>query len=176
MAETIIITLNHIDGLFNLPDADPWNPNARYRSGIDEVWAKLRSIPIQEQAGLTIRLPPEALAEGLEARVRQAIDRYCAAHIEANLDEIGAIKKEGRRDFILSVVSALALLSIVALVVTVFRLEGALLTALVAWAGIASWAILWGPVETFIWGRVPLRRQIRYYRKLQAMEVAVRGL
>jgi hypothetical protein len=175
MAENITITLNNIEALFAEPEANPWDPAARFRSGIDEIFVKLRAIPIREPVSLTIQVPKETMTEGIEARARQAIDRYCAAQIEADEDEMWAIKKEGRADFSISVVSVLALFMAVAIIIYVLHLEGILLTAVVGWAGIASWAILWGPVDTFIWGRVPLRRDIRYYRKLQDMRTEVRG-
>lgn len=175
MAENITITLNRIAELFDEPDSDPWNPSARYRSGIDEIFVKLRAIPIREPVNLSIHIPDENMTGDIEARTKAAIDRYCAAQIEANADEIYAIKKEGRADFIISVVSVLALFLAIAIIIYFFEPEGVLLTALLGWTGIASWAILWGPVETFIWGRVPLRRALRYYRKLMEMDVEVRG-
>lgn len=173
MAEHITITLNTLEELFTDPEVDPWNPATRYRSGIDEIMVKLRAIPIREPVSLTIRVINEAISGEAKGRVKQAIDRYCAAQIEANLDEKNAIKKEGRTDFIISIVSVLALFLVIAITINFFQLEGPLLSALVGWTGIASWAILWGPVDMFIWGRVPLRRAIRYYRKLQAMEIEV---
>jgi hypothetical protein len=176
MTEPITITLNSFDELFDDPEFDPWNASARSRSGIDEIMIKLRAIPIREPVSLTIQAPGETMTEDAEARTRQAIDRYCAAQIEANEDERRAIIKEGRSDFIISLVSVLALFLVIAILVYVFELEGVPLSALVAWTGIASWAILWGPVETFIWGRVPLRRAIRYYQKLRDMELEVRGV
>lgn len=176
MAENITITLDNIEALFAEPEADPWNPSARFRSGIDEIFVKLRAIPIREPVSLTIQVPALSMDNDIEARTRQAIDRYSAAQIEANEDEMRAIKKEGRTDFIISVVGVLALFLAIALVVYLFHLDGVLLSALVAWTGIASWAILWGPVDTFIWGRVPLRRAIRYYQKVRDMEVEVRGI
>lgn len=176
MAEHISITLNSLDELFDDPEFDPWNPAGRFRSGIDEIMVKLRAIPIREPVSLTIRMPGEVITGEVEARTKQAMDRYCAAQIDAQMDETRAIKKEGRTDFIISVVTVLGLFLLIAIIVYFLQLEGVLLSALVAWTGIASWAILWGPVETFIWGRVPLRRAIRYYRKLQTSDVEVRPI
>lgn len=176
MANNITINLDNIEALFAEPEADPWNPSSRFRSGIDEIFVKLRAIPIREPVNLTIQVPASSMDNDIEARARQAIDRYCAAQIEANEDEMRAIKKEGRTDFTISLVSVLALFLAIALVVYLFQLDGVLLSALVAWTGIASWAILWGPVDTFIWGRVPLRRGIRYYQKVRKMEVEVRAI
>lgn len=169
MADQITITLNSLNELFDEPEIDPWNPSTRFRSGIDEIMVKLRAIPIPDPVLLSIRMPKEVVNDELVTRAKEAIDRYCAAQIDLQADEIRAIKKEGRSDFIISIVSVLALFLLIAVIVYLFNLEGVLLSALVAWTGIASWAILWGPVDTFIWGRVPLRRAIRYYRKLQAM-------
>jgi hypothetical protein len=160
MAEQITITLNNLNELFDDPEIDPWIPSARYRSGIDEIMVKLRAIPISEPARLSIGVPKEVMTDEGVTRTKQAIDRYCAAQIDAQVDEIRAIKKEGRSDFIISIVSVLGLFFLIAIIVYLLQLEGVLLSALVAWTGIASWAILWGPVETFIWGRVPLRRAI----------------
>lgn len=128
MAENIVITLDKIEALFAEPDGDPWNPSARYRSGIDEIFLKLRAVPIREPVSLTLQLLKQSTDESLEARTKQAIDRYCTAQIEANEDEMRAIKKEGRADFIISVVSVLVLFLAIAIIVYAFHLEGVLLS------------------------------------------------
>jgi hypothetical protein len=171
----IDIDLNSPVELFEEPASDPWDPATRYRSGIDEIWAKLRSIPIHAPVAITIRLPDEALTVGLEMRTKDAITRYCDAKIEAVTNERVAVIKEGRRDFILSIVTVLGLFLIIALLVRVFQMEGALLTALVAWTGIAAWAILWNPVDSFVWARTPLRREIYLWEKLKGSDLSVRA-
>jgi hypothetical protein len=176
MAETITITLDHIETLFDEPDLNPWDPSARYRSGIDEIIVKLRAIPIRESVSLIIRVPKETMTADLDSRTKQAIDRYCMAQIETNEDEKRAVKKEGRTDFLISVIGVLALFLIIAIIVHGLQLEGALLSAIVGWTGIASWAILWGPVDTFIWGRLPLRRAISYHQKLKASNVEIQPI
>lgn len=162
----ITLDLNTIDELFGEPAADPWQPESRHRSGIDEIMAKLRARPLREETGLTIRLPGQAVDGDLPGRVRAAIDRYCAARIAADEDEVTAINQEGRRDFIISIVAVVGLLLAIALLLSALSLDGPLASAIVGWAGIASWAILWNPVDTFVWGRRGFRQDIRYCRKL----------
>jgi hypothetical protein len=171
----INVDLNSPVELFAEPASDPWDPAARYRSGIDEIWAKLRINPSREPVNIIIHLPDEALTAGLEMQTKEAIIRYCNAQIEAVTDERVAVIKDGRRDFILSIITVLGLFLIIALLVSVFQMESALLTVLVAWAGIAAWAILWNPVDTFVWARTPLRREIRLWEKLKGSDLSVRS-
>lgn len=173
MTENIAINLRSIDELFGEPAADPWDPETRYRSGIDEIWARLRMIPIAKPVSFTIHLPSTAISEDLETRTRQAFDRYCMAQIETNSNEIDTIKIAGRRDFVISIVATLGLLALIATIAAVLHLDGVLLSALIAWTGIAAWAILWGPVDTFIWGRLPYRREIRFYEKMLSSDLDV---
>ena len=107
------------------------------------------------------------------AGLRAAVDRYCAARIAADEDEIEAINQEGRRDFIISILVVAGLLAMIAIVLTTLGLEGPLASALVGWAGIASWAILWNPVDTFVWGRRGFRKDTRYCRKLMETELRI---
>jgi hypothetical protein len=170
----INIDLNSPVELFEEPASDPWDLAARYRSGIDEIRAKLRTVPMNEPVAIAIRLPDEALTAGLEMQAKDAIIRYCDAQIEAVTVEKSAVVKEGRRDFLISILTVLVLFLIIILLVVVFQMEGVLVTALVAWTGIAAWAILWNPVDTFVWGRIPLRREIHLWEKLRASNLMVR--
>lgn len=169
----ITITLKHIDDLFGEPTADPWDPSARYRSGIDEIFSKLRAIPIYEAIDIAIRLPHEEIYDGLEERIRAAIDRYCDARIEANADEIAGIKKEGRRDFLISIAVVITLLALVLILSYVLKPIDFLQTALVAWTGIAAWAILWNPVDTYVWGWRPNKRDIKYCQKIKSASLQI---
>lgn len=169
----ITLDLNTIDELFGEPAADPWQPESRHRSGIDEIMAKLRARPLREETGVTIRLPARAMEGDLPGRVRAAIDRYCAARIAADEDEIDAINQEGRRDFIISILAVAGLVIVIAIVLIGLGLEGPLASALVGWTGIASWAILWNPVDTFVWGRRGFKKDSRYCRKLMETELRI---
>lgn len=172
----IILTLNNIEELFAEPAADPWQLTARYRSGIDEIMAKLRTRPLRGDTTIAIRLPPDALDNAPTAGLRAAVDRYCAARIAADEDEIEAINQEGRRDFIISILVVAGLLAMIAIVLTTLGLEGPLASALVGWAGIASWAILWNPVDTYVWGRRGFKKDTGYCRKLMETELRIEPL
>jgi hypothetical protein len=169
----ITIELNELKDLYEEPAIDPWNPDTRFRSGIEEIVAKTRGFPVHEPVEIALRLPVDALNEGTERDVRESLGRYYDAQIEAVTDEKYAIIREGRRDFFISIFAVLGLFLFIAFLVIVFELEGPLLSALIAWTGIASWAILWHPVESFVWGRVPLRREIQLWKKLRSSRVAV---
>jgi hypothetical protein len=173
--DTIKIDLQSPDDLFADPEVDPWQPNSRNRSGIDEIFAKLRPYPTREPVAILVQLPPDMMTSDIERQTHDAVRRYCDGQIEVLSDELAATHSEGRRDFIVSIFVVLGLFAIIALLVSLLKLEGPLLTALVAWTGIATWAILWYPVDTFVWGRVPLRRTIRQWQKLKNSEILVRS-
>lgn len=172
-SETITLTLPTTAALFDDPTADPWDPAARYRSGIDEVWAELDSRPVSEATTLSIRLPATESTPDLEARIRAAIGRYATAIIEEKEDELRATSLEARRNFLISILVTALLFGLIGLLIYFLAIEGALQTALIGWGGIAAWAILWNPVDTFVWGRRSARRQVNLARKLARMPVRV---
>lgn len=176
MAEnsTIRITLDSLEELFDEPEADPWDPDSRFRSGIDELLAKLRLLPPREAVDIVIEVSGQTVTPEFEPRTRQAIATYCDAHLEATRDEKMALHGSGRRDFIISVVVVAVLILVVSVLIAGFQLDGILRSALVGWTGIAAWAILWNPVDTFVWGRLPLRREIALLERLKSIPVAVR--
>lgn len=169
----IILTLNDINELFAEPAADPWQPASRYRSGIDEIMARLRTLPLRQKTAITIRLPARDVDDDLPARIRAAVGRYGAARIAADEDEVAAINQEGRRDFIISLVIVVLLLGAMALLLQALSLDGPLAAALIGWTGIASWAILWNPVDTFVWGRRGFKKDNKYCRKLMEAELQI---
>lgn len=171
---SIELTLDSIDELFTEPEIDPWNSNARFRSGIDEIMSKIRSIPIREPVTILLQLPASAITPDLASRTKEAIRRYCQAQNEITTDEINVIRKDGKKDFFISILVVLGLFAIIALIYYIFEPKEPLLTLLIAWTSIASWAILWNPVDTFVWGRVPLQRENRYRDKLMNSEITIR--
>lgn len=169
----ITVTLNSLDELFAEPSANPWDPAARYRSGIDEIFSKLRAIPVYEDVELVLRLPRSEVEAGLEQRARDAIGRYCAARIEANAEEIDGIRKEGRRDFFISIGVVAGLMAVILVLGTLVGSNDVIQAALVAWTGIAAWAILWNPVDTYVWGWRPSKRDIKYCEKVSAAPLRI---
>lgn len=136
----------------------------------------MREFSLHDPVKIVIQVPPETVtAQDWTSRTRAAVQRYSDAQIETASAEINAIRIGGRNDFILSFIVVISLLTIIVLVASLLELEGPLLSAVIAWTGIASWAILWYPVDTFIWGRVPLRREIRQWEKLKSSEIDIRS-
>lgn len=169
----INVTLKSLEELFTSPEPDFWSPTARYRSGIDEIWAKLRLEPAARPAHIVFHLPQEITAPDLAERMTAALGRYADVRAAANEEEIAAVKREGRRNFLISLVVVIGLFLALFVLNALLKPTDAILAVIVAWTGIAVWAILWNPVDTYVWGWRPNRHEVRLCDKLRAAQVEI---
>lgn len=102
----IEIRLNTIEELFGEPAADPFDPQSRYQSGIDEIAQQPRLMWRPQLTRLLIRLPGEAMEPDLPGRTKAALERYCAAKVRENQQAITETRHQGRWGFISALIIA----------------------------------------------------------------------
>ena len=169
----IEIGLNMIEELFGEPGADPFDPQSRYVSGIDEIAQQLRLMPQRQPTQVVIRLPAEAMEPDLLAHTKAALGRYCAAKVRENQQAVDETRHQGRSDFISSLIIAGVVITLTAVVVYSNILGTLLSTALTYWVAIINWVVLWDPIWTFVYAWRPYRRERQLYDNLQAAELLI---
>jgi hypothetical protein len=171
----ITLKLNSMEELFAEPAADPFDPQSRYLSGIDEVAGQLRLIPrnLNEQTQLTIALPATAVTPTTQSTLKAALDRYSTAQITANQQVIAELRIGSRRQsiyaLIISVVLVIFTLLLLALIPKLNEYSG----ALAGFLGIAIWVIFWDPIYNYVYAWRPNRLDIRVFENLRQATLIV---
>ncbi len=156
------IRLLRIEDLFRPPELDPFRPeHAGYdeRSGVDQMLAALRLARPDAAATVTIELPDEELPPDAQERARSAIDRYCRRKIDLIDDEIEDTRRFGVRALLWGFLAVVVLNGIA----SAFDDDW---DPIAQGLSVASWVILWVPVNLLVYDLFYYRRDRRAYRAL----------
>lgn len=167
------LELNRADELFAEPEADPFDPNTRFQSGIDELIAQLRLHPreLGHTSHIGIRLPASEINADTKASIRAALERYCVANIELNRQIIADLRVSSGWYTISAILVSLALILFAGALVNVMPSQyGGAIAGLV---GIAIWVILWDPIYNYFYAWRPNRRDIRVLENLRNCELTL---
>ena len=143
---------------------------------LDEMQARSPDVPIH----LTLYLPGDQITPDLEALATDAIRRYCEFQIGIHEREIYSTRFNGRHDFRVGLVGMAIFLFLSAICYAVVSnasnyLIIGLAAVLATFFSVASWVIIWGPVDTLVYGWRPVRRQARLYRSIAAAQLTIRA-
>jgi hypothetical protein len=156
------VRLLRIEDLFRPPELDPFRPeHARYdeRSGVDQMLAALRPARRKATATVTIELPDRALPADAQERARAAIDRYCRRKIDLLDEEIEDTRRFGIRALIWGFIAVVVLNGIASGIEDDWD-------PIAQGLSVASWVILWVPVNLLVYDLFYYRRDRRAYRAL----------
>lgn len=156
------IRLLSIEDLFRPPELDPFRPeHAGYdeRSGVEQMLAALRLAKKRATASVTIELPDEALPPDAQGRTRAAIDRYCRRKIDLLDDEIDDARRFGIRALLWGFLAVVILNGLA----STFEDDW---DPIAQGLSVASWVILWVPVNLLVYDLFYYRRDQRAYRAL----------
>ena len=173
----IKLKLNSIEEFFGEPTADPFDPDSRYQSGIDEVvgYLRLRRHELGEKTRLVIQLPQTAVTPDAPSTLKAALDRYAAAQIAQNRQAIDELRVGSRRQalsaFIIVAVLILFTMLLLAAIPPLQDFSG----ALAGFVGIAVWVIFWDPIYNYAYAWRPNRLDIKVFENLQEAELVVDG-
>ena len=76
--DEIKVRLNGIEELFSEPEADPFDPDSRYWTGLEELLEQMHGLRSKERR-VVIELPPETLKSDLQKKTEAGLRRYCRA-------------------------------------------------------------------------------------------------
>lgn len=177
---SITLPLQHIDELFNAPDANPFSTHEvdiLGESGMDCIKKRITRLwPRRpDSLSVTLQLPVEEITPGLAERTSHAIQRYCNDRIANNRLQRGLVMQRSRRQFTGAIVgTVIALLAIVLLATNPFGLLPdvlrGVLTVLSAFAiAVLIFDALWSLV--FDW--VPFVQDNTVHTILMGMELSI---
>jgi hypothetical protein len=174
----IHISLATLDQFFSEPTADPFDPNSRYVSGIDELVGELlRLNPNQRKmvTRLVVTLQAGTDIAGLEGSLRDALQRYCAAQVDANHRALEDVHRSGRRVLPYSIVAGLLAVVVGLLLALSGLVPDPLLPIVASVVSVFAWVALWQPAQLFLYDWIPYSRDERLYRWLGELDVRVQS-
>ena len=174
----ILLTLNTIAELFAEPTADPFDPNSRYVSGIDEIVGQMRlkRRDLKISSRLVVRLPQAAVTTETQPTLKAAVNRYCKAKIAENKQVIDELRVGSRRETISAFIIAVVLILLTVLFSSYFPRLQALNGSIAGFVGIAVWVIFWDPIYNYVYAWRPNRLDIRVFENLQTTDLIVEGI
>ena len=171
--KTINIRLNSIEVLFEEPDFNPFDPESRDRSGMDELMDQLRESYLKRPLKINLGLPPESEDSVKEKAVKIAIDRYCSVKIRGCEQEIYDVISQGKQDLLSALLFSL-LLFLGAFFVTQLSFLPEFIIYLIATGfGIIAWVVLWPPLDNLLYEWKPCRHMQRKYKYIQSAELEI---
>ena len=155
--------------------ADPFDPESRYISGIDEVVGQMRLRPrdLDDPSRLTIRLPETAVSPTTQSTLKAALERYCAAKIAENQQIIDELQISSRRQAISALVIVVILILLTIFLINFIPGLQAVSGAIASFMGIAVWVIFWDPIYNYVYAWRPNMLDIRVYKNLLATDLVV---
>jgi hypothetical protein len=169
------IQLKTIDELFAPPEANPFEPDSRYTTGIEELAHQLakRHLRGPKPAQVIITLPDQAIEPGLKEKTQAALARYAAAQIEAADLEIEQLRRRGRFSFISAIVIILVAIVVVWFIGWLNLLPATVQSFLVGGLSVFSWVAVWDPFNIYLYEwRSPARNR-RIFEQLRQAEVVI---
>jgi hypothetical protein len=122
----------------------------------------------------TIVLPSDQITPDAEARLREALTRYCQYHIRQNRQDLISLRWQGVK----ALQNGIIFLGICLLLSTLFENAEILPEWLRRFGGegflIAGWVSLWHPIEILLYEWWPFSRQIRIYANIMQMDIVLK--
>ncbi|MGH3406530.1 MAG: hypothetical protein ACRDRJ_29115 [Streptosporangiaceae bacterium] len=143
------------------PSADLLSPQARLKSGIDDLLLQLRAQRLTRIRNVTVLLPAAEITDSTGQRLAQAVRRYCELRLRENELSRRVARRDGVAAFGIGIVLfgfglwLSTVFSAKDLPTTVQQLLGNGVFLVIAWVG------LWYPLDTLVFTGQPLKREQR---------------
>ena len=173
--DEVINPLDDITHLFVAPDFDPFAAQAIYVSGIDLLITALRSKTLRKKTRVILLLPPDQISAGLEPKLQQAMNRYCAFKIQGDKSELASTLWQGTKALQSGVVFLAVCLTLAALIDQPSVLPTYLTTILSEGLTIVGWVSLWRPVELLLYEWWPTWRDRQIYQHITRADLVIRS-
>lgn len=170
----IRIRLKTIDALFATPEINPFDPDTRYISGIDELVQQLTAMKLRHsKTRVIINLPAQAMRPGLKEKTQAAIARYCNVQIKSAMGDIDQLRRQGRFSLVSAVIIISVAIGLVTLISWLDIFNGTLATFVTAGLSVFSWVAVWEPFNIYLYyWRIPARTR-RLFEHLQQAELVI---
>jgi hypothetical protein len=182
-SETVFVEIDDIRHMMMAPPRDIFSTRPYVYMGQSVVDRLLEHFKLQkglerQKHRLVLLMRPDMITPNLSEEFEAAMDRYTKTKIEDNQNKMAAIHRRG----ILEIPYAMIFLIISVSLGFVFRSEA--ITGIPSvWASVLSegffivgWVAMWGPLDTLLFERFPLKGENRALRALERMKIEVRPL
>jgi hypothetical protein len=172
--DQIRVQLNAIEELFAQPEIDPFDPNTRYVSGVDEAVQKLTGrSPKQKTLQLEISLPAQHVKPGLQDATKDALARYANAQIKGADEELEYLRRRGRFSLLSAIIIVVVAIVVVWFIGRLNLLGDTIQSFLVGGLSVFSWVAVWEPFNIYLYDwRAPART--RYiFEQLRKAQVVI---
>ena len=167
----IILHLDNLAQFFAVPEPDPFDPQARFATGLEQIISELKPKGLMRKVRTTIVLPADQIVPDAEARLREALTRYCLHHTRQNRQDLISLRWQG----IKALQNGILFLGGCLLLSALFERADMLPDWLRRFGSegflIAGWVSLWHPIEILLYEWWPLSRQINIYRSIMRMDI-----
>jgi hypothetical protein len=177
----VTLRLKTIEHLFAEPGLSPFDPYYApysFAAGMDYLVGEMRRRPGATRTELTVLLPLDQIEAqpGLEARTREAIGRYAEAWASSARQTQDIEGITARR-----VLAVAALFFVVANLVylwygrtgSILGVSGIVVDVAVEGLGVASWVVIWWPLDQLMHASWQHRLDERAYRTLQGIHLRI---
>jgi hypothetical protein len=140
---------------------------------MDDLVAEVSAHSLRQRSRARIVLPDREIQPDTEARVRHAIDRYCALRLVENANELRTLRREG-----LGALAIGGVILVLGLFLSGFLSRSSVPTTVRDYLGqgvflVVAWVGLWYPLDTLLWTpRVQVRHR-KVLHTIRNMEVTV---
>ena len=150
---SVNLRLRTIEDFFRPPEIDPtadWFRKHSLASSVDYVVDKVGDRPGIASVSVTIHLPAETIAEGLEQRVEAGVVKCCDARLHA-VEQ--ATAEDRSRRWLMLAFSVFAVFVLVWVAQQLSDSGQSLLGVASEGLSIAAWVMLWHPLEKVVFNR-----------------------
>ena len=167
----LLLHLDNLAQFFAVSEPDPFDPRTRLASGLETIASELKPKALIRKVRTTIVLPADQITPDAEARLREALTRYCQYQIRQNRQDLISLRWQG----IKALQNGIIFLGVCLLLSTLFENAELLPEWLRRFGGegflIAGWVSLWHPIEILLYEWWPFSRQIHIYESISRMEI-----
>lgn len=170
----IELNLRDLEQFFNTMDPSPFHEKDLDNNVEEFIVSWAREYPLEEPVRLIVHLQ-NAPDLGTDARevIARAVHHYFAYRADLSRRELRQLFRTGRISLLIGL-TFLALCLSAAEALTAQRIPGTHILA--ESLQIAGWVAMWHPMEVYLYGWWPLRRNGRIYRKLSTIPVEAHPL
>jgi hypothetical protein len=168
---TIEVNLEDLEQFFNTTDPSPFHEKDLDHDLEEFIVSWAKEYPLHEALLLVVYLQNRPPATDAQSVIEQAMHNYFAYRTDLNQREFKLLLREGRTSLLIGLVFLSLCLS-GGQMANRLQIPGA--SVIEASLTIAGWVAMWHPMDVFLYGWWPLRREGKVYRRLSTIPVEVR--
>ncbi|HEY4256142.1 MAG TPA: hypothetical protein VGM66_02900 [Candidatus Udaeobacter sp.] len=168
---TIEVSLEDFEQFFNTIDPSPFHRKDLDHDLEEFIVSWATEYPLNEPLRLVVYLQNRPSGTDAQNVIEQAVHNYFVYKTDLNQREFKLLLREGRLSLLIGLVFLTLCLS-GGQMASRLQIPGASIVE--ASLTIAGWVAMWHPMDVFLYGWWPLRREGKVYRKLSAIPVQVR--